>query len=338
MNSCIGTVPPPISNAEVKRVRKATDASMIKLIPALIQAAIFRNQREMLSVSTELLAATESTHPRVHEQVKRLLRSQNTAVPFKEPPQHLANIGMPTIALDDVVLEDHLAAEIQELLLEHQRSAELHAFGLEPRHKILLEGAEGNGKTMLAEALAHSLDVLFIQVKFSGVISSRMGETGQKLDEIFQYATAQPCVLFIDEYDTIATQRGSNAMDVGEAQRITNQLLISLNKLPSHTVFIAATNKLGAIDKAARRRFDCELSLSNPTLALREKLASKELSPTLTPGSDLTEWIAPVAALELENLDALVKLCRRIRRDQALYQGAGIQSIISRAQAPLLPA
>ncbi|MDF9778788.1 AAA family ATPase [Pseudomonas baetica] len=311
---------------------------MIKLLPALIQAAIYRNQREMISVSTQLVAATEGTHPRVHEQLKRLLRSQNTAVPFKEPPQKMAHIGMPTIALDDVVLEDHLEAEVHELLLEHHRRAELQAFSLEPRHKILLEGAEGNGKTMLAEALAHSLEVLFIQVKFSGVISSRMGETGQFLDEIFQYAAGQPCVLFIDEFDTIATQRGSNAMDVGEAQRITNQLLLSLNKLPAHTVFIAATNNLGAIDRAARRRFDCEMSLGKPSQALREKLASKELSPTLTPGSDLSKWVAPVAALELGNLDALVKLCRRLRRDQALYQGAGIQSIISRAQAPLLPA
>jgi SpoVK/Ycf46/Vps4 family AAA+-type ATPase len=338
LNSCIETVPPAISKAEDKRVRKATDASMIKLLPALIQAAIYRNQREMISVSSQLLAATEDTHPRVHEQLKRLLRTQNTGVPLKEPPQNLANIGMPTISLADVVLEDHLAAEVQELLLEQQRRAELQAFSLEPRHKVLLAGAEGNGKTMLAEALAHSLDLLFIQVKFSGLLTSYMGETGKKLDEIFEYAASQPCVLFIDEFDTIATQRGSNANDVGEAQRVTNQLLISLNKLPSHTVFIAATNKLGAIDMAARRRFDCEMSLGKPTQALREKLASKELSPTLTPGSDLSKWVAPVAALDLANLDALVKLCRRIRRDQALYQGAGIQSIISRAQAPLLPA
>lgn len=338
MNSCIETVPPAISKADDKRVRKATDASMIKLLPALVHAAIYRNQREMISVGNQLLAATEGTHPRVHDQLARLMRTQNTAVQLKEPPQNLANIGMPTISLADVVLEDHLAADVQELLLEQQRRTELQAFSLEPRHKVLLAGAEGNGKTMLAEAVAHSLGLLFVQVKFSGLLTSYMGETGKKLDEIFEYAASQPCVLFIDEFDTIATQRGSNANDVGEAQRVTNQLLISLNKLPSHTVFIAATNKLGAIDIAARRRFDCEMSLGKPSKALREKLASKELSPTLTPGSDLSKWISQVAALELGNLDALVKLCRRIRRDQALYQGAGIQSIISRAQAPLLPA
>ncbi|MGE8063982.1 AAA family ATPase [Pseudomonas sp. NPDC089569] len=338
MNSCIEIVPPAISKTEEKRARKATDASMIKLLPALIQAAIYRNQREMISVSTQLLAATEGTHTLVHEKLKRLLRGPNTSAQVKEPPHTLANIGLPTIALDDVVLEDDLEADVQELLLEHQRRAELQAFSLEPRHKILLEGAEGNGKTMLAEAMAHSLDLLFIQVKFSGLLNSYLGETGKKLDEIFEYAAGQPCVLFIDEFDTIATQRGSNANDVGESQRITNQLLLSLNKLPAHTVFIAATNNLSALDKAARRRFDCELSLGKPTQALRQKLASKELSPTLTPGSDLSKWVAPVAALELSNLDALVKLCRRIRRDQALYQGAGIQSIISRAQAPLLPA
>jgi SpoVK/Ycf46/Vps4 family AAA+-type ATPase len=284
------------------------------------------------------MASTEETHPQIHAKLKRLLKSHSPAVAFTNPPLNLANIGMPSITLDDVVLDDHLAADVREFLEEHQRREELQAFGLEARHKVLISGPEGNGKTILAEALAHSLGVVFIAAKYSGLICSNLGETGKKIDEIFQYAAGRPSLLFVDEFDTVATQRGGNSMDVGEARRFTNQLLISMNTLPAHTVIVAATNNLSAIDRAARRRFDFEISLDTPTQAIRKKLASKELAPDLTPGADLMIWADEVADIKLANLDAVVKLCRQIRRDQALYQGRGIKGIILRAKALHHPA
>lgn len=331
LNSQVEPVPPAKPNAEDKRKRKASDASIIKKLPELVRSALNRDQAFFVSLSHELLNATEETHPSVHGQLKRILKFHNPAVAVPVLKQTLAKCEAPTVTLDEVVLDDHLTADVRELLFEHQRQESLQAFGLSPRHKILLSGPEGNGKTILAEALADALELPFMQVKLSGLIDSHLGETGKRIDELFTYAASQPMVMFIDEFDSIASVRGGNSMEVGEAARITNQLLITMNTLPPHVVLVAATNKLDAIDKAARRRFDCEMVLGKPSLATREKLAQKELASDLTPGVDLSKWASEVAALELENLNAVALLCRRIRRDQALYQGRGIQNIISRA-------
>jgi len=331
LNSYVEAVPPAKPTAEDKSKRKASDSQIIRKLPDLVRAALNRDQSQFVSLSHEILDTTEKAHPLVHAKLQRILKYHNPAIAVTPLAPNLATLTPPTVTLDDVMLDDELMVEVQELLVEHHRQEALEAFGLAPRHKILLYGPPGNGKTMLAEALAHALDLPFMDVKHSGLISSHMGETGKKIDEVFAFAASRPVVMFIDEFDSVASVRGGNSMDVGEVARFTNQLLIAMNHFPTHSILIVATNKLDSIDKAARRRFDCEMNLSKPSLTTREKLARKELAAELTPGVDLSNWVSEVASLELENLNDVALLCRRIRRDQALYQGQGIQNIISKA-------
>lgn len=209
---------------------------------------------------------------------------------------------------------------------------ELAQFKLAPRHKILLYGPPGNGKTLLAEGLAKELDLPFLPVKYAGMIESYLGSTGKNLQSIFDYAATAPCVLFMDEFDGVAIDRG-DSKDVGEIRRVTNQLLILLDRLPPTCMFVAATNADELLDRAIQRRFDFVLQLPAPTQDLRRRCAERELAPSMTPGHDITCHAEAVAELPLANLSGLVKLCQRIRRDLVLNSGAGVHAIIADAAA-----
>ena len=79
---------------------------------------------------------------------------------------------------------------------------------LEPRHRILLVGPPGNGKTSLAEAIAEALAVQFFVVRYDAIIGSFLGETATRLRRVFDYARTTPCVLFFDEFDAVGKERG----------------------------------------------------------------------------------------------------------------------------------
>jgi SpoVK/Ycf46/Vps4 family AAA+-type ATPase len=158
------------------------------------------------------------------------------------------------------------AAAISEVIEEHHRSELLRSHGLEPRNRILLEGPPGNGKTSLAEAVAAELMVPFYVVLYEGVVSSFLGETTSRLDHVFKFARARRCVLFFDEFDTIAKER-ADAHETGEIKRVVSTLLLQIDRLPSHVVAICATNHSELLDRAAWRRFQLQLPLQPPSRA-----------------------------------------------------------------------
>lgn len=160
------------------------------------------------------------------------------------------------------------------------------------------------------------------------MIDSFLGSTGKNLQSIFDYATTAPCVLFMDEFDGVAIDR-ADSKDVGEIRRVTNQLLIILDRLPPTCMFIAATNAEELLDRAIRRRFDYVIELPAPTQELRIRCAERELAPRMTPGHDIRHHAAAVAEMPLPNLSGLVKLCQRLRRDLVLNRGTGIPAILA---------
>lgn len=140
-------------------------------------------------------------------------------------------------------------------------------------------------------------------------------------------------MLFLDEFDAVGLARGEGS-DVGEMRRITNQLLIAMERLPSTCVFVAATNAHSMLDAAVKRRFDFAIELASPTAELKLRCAQKELAPELTPGHDLQRLCSPISELASANLFEVVELCRRIRRDLVLNAGKGIETIIQGEGAP----
>lgn len=175
--------------------------------------------------------------------------------------------------IDDLVLPEDLREQCTELFEEHARKDLLRSYGVEPRHKILLFGAPGNGKTSLAEAIANHLMLPFYVVSYEGIFSKYLGETAQKLDALFDLVRSRRCVLFFDEFDAIGKER-EDENDNGEAKRVVNALLKQIDNLPSHVVVIAATNHQSMLDKAMWRRFQIQLSIPKPDQKMAEQWLS----------------------------------------------------------------
>lgn len=118
---------------------------------------------------------------------------------------------------------------------------------------LMLYGESGTGKTMLAKYIAYRAGIPYVYVRFSGLINSQLGKTQENLNRIFTYAKQKPCVLCIDEIDTIAMRRGQT--DVGEMNRVVISLMQELDQLPNDMIVVATTNRYDQLDSALLRRF-----------------------------------------------------------------------------------
>ncbi|BCA87611.1 hypothetical protein ADCFC_01100 [Adlercreutzia hattorii] len=168
--------------------------------------------------------------------------------------------------MSELILPNYVQELCEGLIEEQLRSDLLRSYGLEPRHKMLLVGAPGNGKTTLAEAIAESLMVPFYTVRYEQLIGSYLGETASRLSQLFDYARTRPCVLFFDEFETLGKERG-DTHETGEIKRVVSSLLLQIDSLPSYVIVIAATNHDILLDKAAWRRFQIRVELPPPTRA-----------------------------------------------------------------------
>jgi SpoVK/Ycf46/Vps4 family AAA+-type ATPase len=213
----------------------------------------------------------------------------------------------PVRTIDDLVLPEVVRSACDELVEEHHRTDLLRSYGLQPRHRVLLAGAPGNGKTSLAEALAHSLMVPLIVVRYDGLIASYLGETASRLRRLFDYIRTRGCVLFFDEFDTIGKERGDEH-ETGEIKRVVSSLLLQVDDLPSHVIVVTATNHPELLDRAVWRRFQLRLELPPPTrdqtVAYFEKV-SKRLSFSLAYAPrTLAEKLGGLSFAELEEFVA----------------------------------
>ncbi len=317
-----------------KKTRAASAAGAIQILPDLVGALLHGSESSRQAELARLADKLRPQYPAVSKRIERMI--PRTMTPLTTLPTDLIRAFAPRINLDQVVAEPSVRASLDSLVVEHSRAEELARFSLSPRHKILLVGPPGNGKTTISEALATALQLPYLCVSYAGLVDSHLGGTGRNAEKIFAYANAYPCLLFFDEFDSIAKTRSAQG-DVGEARRITNQLMLLMDRLAPHCVFVAATNAGDSIDSALLRRFDMTIQISAPAADLRLECARRQLATDLTPGANLGEYAEQVAALGHASLSDVTELCRRIRRDYVLNHGAGIQALLVPAVSKASP-
>jgi SpoVK/Ycf46/Vps4 family AAA+-type ATPase len=176
----------------------------------------------------------------------------------------------PERRLEDLLLPEVVKKASRELIEEHRRADLLRSYNLEPRHRVLLAGPPGNGKTSLAEALATELAMPLLIVRYEAIIASYLGETAIRLSRLFEQVRTRYCVLFFDEFDVVGKERG-DVHETGEIKRVVSSLLLQIDDLPSHVVVITATNHPELLDRAVWRRFQLRLNLPVPSPPLAQE-------------------------------------------------------------------
>lgn len=190
----------------------------------------------------------------------------------------LATIMAPADA-EPPILSPAIRAAVHQWLTELQCVDELAEVGLAPRRSGLLSGPPGCGKTTLAHHFAARLGMDMAVVNMQMIVSSYLGGTGRNVDKLFRAARkhSRDCLLFLDEFDSLATARGSEGSTGRERDAIVVAFLQQIDRFDG--VFIAATNRGDAIDAALWRRFSMHLELIEPDDDCRFAILTRYLAP-----------------------------------------------------------
>ncbi|MBI4121819.1 MAG: ATP-dependent zinc metalloprotease FtsH, partial [Parcubacteria group bacterium] len=186
--------------------------------------------------------------------------------------------------------------ELQEVVEFLKHPKKFLALGAKIPRGVLLMGAPGTGKTMLAKAVAGEADVPFFSISGSEFVEMFVGVGASRVRDLFKKAKKNaPCIVFIDEIDAVGRQRGSGmGGSHDEREQTLNQILVEMDGFDTETnvIVIAATNRPDVLDPALLRpgRFDRQVVLDKPDVKERQAILDvhKKNKP-LAEGADLQE-------------------------------------------------
>lgn len=242
------------------------------------------NQPRQARALRSTLAKLPSSHVAASQARPRLpMDSENSLalVDFYAADQHPAS---------ELVLHPYVRDRINDFLNSVRMHDEWAAHGVASASRLLIYGPPGTGKTSIARSVATHLGLPLILSRSDALVSSLLGQTSRNIRNIFDYATSNPCVLFLDEFDALAKNR-SDSREIGELQRVVIALLQNVDALDPSSVLIAATNHPELLDPAAWRRFDYTLKVDVPGADEREKIWSATLGGYAPGQPDLSRLV-----------------------------------------------
>ena len=183
--------------------------------------------------------------------------------------QRTADVTIPSVRWADVV--GHVAAgeRLRAALTLHKvEAAVAAALGLTPCSGVLLYGLPGNGKTLLAKAVATELGAMFLLGSIPSLVKGYVGESERMVRELFARARRNaPCCVFLDEVQAVFGDREDAEGGGGHDARIVSELLTQIDAVPPGVFVLAATNTPRALDAAllAPGRLDLHIHVAPPT-------------------------------------------------------------------------
>ncbi len=187
-------------------------------------------------------------------------------------------VQAPTVGWSDIGGLGEAQEKLQEgVELPLRNPQAFHRLGIRPAKGFLLYGPPGTGKTLLAKAVAKEAEANFISIKSSDLLSKWFGESEQQISRLFARARqVAPCVVFIDEIDSLVPARGSSGMEPQVTARVVNTILAEMDGMEElqSIVVIGATNRPALVDPALLRpgRFDELVYVGTPDKAGREHI------------------------------------------------------------------
>ena len=195
---------------------------------------------------------------------------------------------------------------------------------------VLLYGPPGTGKSLLAEAVGNEVNVSFFSVGGTDFKDRYVGGSEKAFEEQIQKAIdAQPSILFIDEVDSLARQRGSG--DV-HADSLLNKVLHSMTKLQGEEVYlIAATNNIDLLDKAFLRsgRFGAQIKIGAPDLKGTEQIFNIHLKDKLDKNLDKSKVIKQMYDLKMVGADIAIAISEAYEN---AFERLGIEKAMDEAR------
>jgi cell division protease FtsH len=198
---------------------------------------------------------------------------------FGESKVKLYDRSVERVTFDDVAGLDEAKEELREIIDFLRYPQKYRSIGASIPKGVILVGAPGTGKTLLARAVAGEADVPFFSISGSQFMEMFVGVGAARVRDLFEQAKSKaPCIVFIDEIDTIAKVRGGAISSGGteEREQTLNQLLSEMDGFDPQTgvIILAATNRPEVLDSAIMRpgRFDRQIMIDRPDIKGREAI------------------------------------------------------------------
>jgi vacuolar protein-sorting-associated protein 4 len=184
-------------------------------------------------------------------------------------------VEKPNVKMSQVAGLEEAKRALREAIILPMKRPDLFKGARNPWRGILLFGAPGTGKTLLARAVATEVDATFFNVSASSIISKWLGESEKLVQQLFDSAIdKQPSLIFIDEVDSIASARGGGEHDAMRRVKTTMMTMMDgvTTKKEDRIVVIGATNLPWELDPAFRSRFEKRIYINLPDLPARSKI------------------------------------------------------------------
>ena len=209
-----------------------------------------------------------------------LMGRANSKNPMADFGKARATVGQKgkKVLFSDVAGVDEEKTELQEVVDFLRNPQKFTDIGAKIPHGILLSGAPGTGKTMLAKAVAGEADAQFLSISGSDFMEMYVGVGASRVRDLFQQARkVAPAIIFIDEIDAVGRKRGSGlGGGHDEREQTLNQLLVEMDGFDrtEGVIVLAATNRPDILDPALLRpgRFDRQIYVNRPDVKGREEI------------------------------------------------------------------
>jgi len=242
-----------------------------------------------------------------------IARSQSTALSFGKSRARIADGRQVRTRFKDVAGMDEAKEELLEVVDFLKSPKKYTNIGAKIPKGVLLVGAPGTGKTLLARAVAGEAGVPFFSIAGSEFVEMFVGVGASRVRDLFAKAKRNaPCIVFIDEIDAVGRQRGGAGFGGGhdEREQTLNQILTEMDGFEQGTnvIVMAATNRPDVLDRALLRpgRFDRSVFIDKPDLEARVKILevhgrNKKMAKNVNL-RDIAKQTVGLAGADLENI------------------------------------
>ena len=238
--------------------------------------------------------------------------SNNQAMSFGKSRARMFTGENPTVTFEDVAGADEAKEELGEIVEFLKEPDKFIQLGARIPKGVLLVGAPGTGKTLMAKAVSGEAGVPFFSISGSEFVEMFVGVGASRVRDLFDQAKRNaPCLIFVDEIDAVGRQRGAGlGGSHDEREQTLNQMLVEMDGFDSNTnvIMIAATNRPDILDPALMRpgRFDRRVMMDRPDMKGREAILNvhakgKPLEPEVDLGS-IARGTPGFVGADLENL------------------------------------